>query len=214
MKFKGLFFDFDGTLADTAPAIIAVQQRTLKEFGFPIPTEDEIKQVIGLPLEQCCMILGKTDEQTAAKMCLFYRDIFDDYVSDYTTIYPGVKETLKTLKDEGFRLAICTSRSAPSLDVILRTHGLDDLFETRVTAADGLDPKPAPAMVNALLERMSLSSDEVLVTGDTTFDIGMGNSAHCHTCAVTYGNHSLDKLMTASPSWTIDSFPDILNLVR
>lgn len=61
-------------------------------------------------------------------------------------------------------------------------------------------------MVLALLKRMNLKEDEVLVVGDTTFDIDMGNSAGCKTVAVIYGNHSQERLMNSHPTFVIEHF--------
>ena len=52
--------------------------------------------------------------------------------------------------------------------------------------------------------RMNIRADETLVVGDTTFDIEMGNRAGCRTCAVTWGNHSRELLLSACPDLIID----------
>ena len=68
-------------------------------------------------------------------------------------------------------------------------------------------------MVLALLRRMRLDAEDVLVVGDTTFDIEMGNAAGCDTCAVTYGNHTPDQLRDAKPTYITGNFRDLLTLV-
>lgn len=213
MSVKAIFFDFDGTLADTAPAIVQVMQKTFSHMGLEIPSPESIKLTIGLPLEKCLEVLAGNTGADLGEMATYYRSIFNDYCADYTDIFPGVKETLTKLHDKGYRLAICTSRGAGSLEMILRTNGMNELFEDRTTHDDGLEAKPSPHMVLTLLKRMGLSADDVIVVGDTTYDILMGNSAGCRTCGVTYGNHDKERLLTAKPTWTIDSFCELLQLV-
>jgi len=60
---------------------------------------------------------------------------------------------------------------------------------------------------------MDISADETLVVGDTTFDIIMGNTAGCRTCAVTYGNHDEETLQSVNPTYMIDSFEDIASII-
>ena len=61
---------------------------------------------------------------------------------------------------------------------------------------------------------MNLKEDDVLVVGDTTFDIDMGNSAGCKTGAVTYGNHSRERLMTSHPTFVIKHFSKLADYVN
>lgn len=209
---KAVIFDFDGTLADTAPAIVATMKQTFREMGLPEPEEELIKSTIGLPLEGCCRISGNLEESQVEVASEIYRRIFNDFAASHTKVYPGVVDTMKALAAKGLRLAIATSRGPNSLDLVLRTNNIDVVFETRVTGHDGFAPKPAPDMVLVLLERMGLTPDEAIVVGDTTFDIEMGNGAGCRTCAVTYGNHSLEKLLTANPTYHIDSMPELMDI--
>lgn len=230
---KALLFDFDGTLADTAPGILLTMKETFKELGLPVPSDDAVKQTIGLQLVKGIQILGSSakaealglpaggaepgrelmsDEEAAAAADV-YRRFFPVFEITHITMFPGVVETLRELASRGIRMAICTSRGTDSLKRILTRHGLLDCFETFVTATDNLPGKPAPDMVLALLSRMGLSADEAIVVGDTTFDIGMGSGAGCRTIAVTYGNHSVEQLRSSAPTWIIDDFQEIPNLV-
>ena len=124
-------------------------------------------------------------------------------------MFPGVAAMLEQLAERGIRMAIVTSRDRHSLDLILQNNGIDKNFETEVTVDDHLTPKPAPDMVLALLERMEIQADETLVVGDTTFDIEMGNRAGCRTCAVTWGNHSRELLLSACPDLIIDELDSL-----
>jgi len=206
---KAILFDFDGTLADTAPGIVLTMQQTFKEMGLPIPEEKAVRQTIGLPLIQSVKVLGGFNDEDAQRAVDTYRSLFSTYEVTHITIFPEVKETLERFSAEGIRMAICTSRGTKSLESILGRHGLNPYFETKITASDNLPAKPAPDMVLALLERMHLSKDEVLVVGDTTFDIEMGNRAGCRTVAVTYGNHSREQLESAKPAKIINNFSEL-----
>ena len=110
-------------------------------------------------------------------------------------------------------MAVCTSRDRESLMLIMRPRGLQEFFETEVTGSDNIKAKPLPDMVLALLGRMRLGAEDALVVGDTTFDIEMGIAAGCDTCAVTYGNHTPDRLREAKPTYMTDNFRDLLTLV-
>lgn len=210
---KAILFDFDGTLADTAPGILLTMKETFRELGLDIPSDDTIRRTIGLPLVKSVKILGGLSDEEAAAGAEVYRKFFPTFEITHISMFPGVEATLKELSERGIRMAICTSRGHDSLFRILNRHNLADCFEEVVTASDNLPSKPAPDMVLTLLERMGLDADEAIVVGDTTFDIGMGSGAGCRTVAVTYGNHTPEQLESASPTWMIDDFPSLAELV-
>lgn len=208
---KAILFDFDGTLADTAEGILLTMRQTLIEMGRPVPSDDAIKQTIGLPLATSVKLLGGFDDEETERGVETYRTLFPTFELEHITMFPEVPEILKLLKNKGLRFAICTSRGIGSLTRILSRYGLWELFETVVSASDNLPSKPAPDMVNVLLDRMGLTPDEAIVVGDTTFDVGMGNAAGCRTVAVTYGNHNRSQLLSADPDLIIDSFAELVS---
>lgn len=210
---KAIFFDFDGTLADTAPGIVLTMQKAFQQMGLPIPSDSDVRQTIGLPLLEAVRRLGHFSLAQAEQGVEVYRQLFPIYEVGHVSIFPEVLSTLKILHSKGLRHAICTSRTGVTLDLIMQRFGLAPYFETKLTCNDGCAPKPAPDMVLALLDRMGLKADEVLVVGDTTFDIEMGNRAGCRTVAVTYGNHSRQQLSAAQPTHIIDHFGQLADYV-
>ena len=208
-----LIFDFDGTLADTADGIVATATETLHRLGVDGVTPEAIRATIGLPLGASLRIAGHLPEEKEAEAVAIYRELFAQLELTQIRLYPGVVETIREFAARGIPMAIATSRGCNSLERILSGWGLSSYFPVRATSADGFPSKPAPDMVLALLERLGAKAGETLVVGDTTFDIEMGNRAHCLTCAVTYGNHARERLLTASPTWLIDEFAALKQLL-
>jgi phosphoglycolate phosphatase len=64
-----------------------------------------------------------------------------------------------------------------------------------------------------VLERFGADASEAMVIGDTTYDIQMGSAAGCRTCAVSYGNHSVERLRTASPDHIVADLRDLVALI-
>ena len=210
---KAVIFDFDGTLCNTTPGILDTMRKTFEVMGKAIPTAAEMRATIGLPLADALRLLAHLDDEETKLAAETYRKWFPHYEPAATTICDGVTETLAELKRRGTRMAVCTSRDRQSLSLIMQPRGLRQFFETEVTGSDNIKAKPLPDMVLALLCRMQLSADDVLVVGDTTFDIEMGNAAGCDTCAVTYGNHTPRQLREAMPTYMTGNFRDLLAYV-
>lgn len=211
---RAILFDFDGTLADTAPGIVLTMQKTFAAMGLPEPAPAAIRATIGLPLRECVRLLGGLDETAAEAGAATYRSLFPVYELGRVGIFPGVPQTLELLARRGYRMAVCTSRNKFSLDSLLQRHGLQHFFDAVVTGdTHPHRPKPAPDMALFLMERLAAGGETTWVVGDTTFDIDMGNNARCTTVAVTYGNHSRERLRAAGPDHMIDRFGDLADLL-
>ena len=211
-NFKAIFFDFDGTIADTVNGILATMTATFKELNLPIPPQDAMKSTIGMLLGDALQQLGNLDDSQRVIAVKTYQRLFREVELPNTRIFPGVSQTLQTLKSRGVKMAIVTSRGIESLRLILTQNNILEYFDELVTRDNGFKPKPAPDMVNYLLQKMSLAPSDVLVVGDTTFDIDMGTAAGCKTCAVTYGNHSAERLATSKCDWMVGRFDEIANI--
>ena len=207
-------FDFDGTLADTSRGIICTVQETLRLMGLPQQDDERIKRTIGLPLCESIRQGGAVPDERVQEGVDTYRRIFFDVAGQYITLFPGVEETLKYLAESGYTLSIATSRGRNSLSRILHAHGIDGIFSEIATSDGDYRPKPAPDIVLWLLDRLGAQAAETLVVGDTTFDLMMGSGAGCRTCGVTWGNHSAEMLQSASPDFLIDSFEELIPVLR
>lgn len=193
-----LVFDFDGTLADTTEGILKTMEATLERMGLPAAEPSRVQQAIGLPLAGSLRAAGIPEDRIGEGVDT-YHELFYEVAPKHISIYPGVKEGLDRLAALGFRMAIATSRSEHSLVMLLEEHGIRQHFEVLGTVDCVTHPKPAPDLVLWVLERMGSAPEHAMVIGDTTYDIAMGSAAGCRTCAVSYGNHSVDMLRTASP---------------
>ena len=205
-------------LFDTSEGIVRCTQATLREMGIAASTPARIRPTIGLPLGQCFELGTDTPPERIEEACLTYRRLFNEIAIPCTTLYDGVAETLATLHEAGYRLAVCTSRSQASLEELLRVHGLGSFFSAYTSNDDvlhgGARPKPTPDLATLLLTRLGARAEESLVVGDTVFDLEMGRRAGCRTCGVTYGNQDRTQLLAAAPDALIDRFPDLPGILK
>ena len=205
---KILIFDFDGTLADTTEGILRTMEATLGRMGLPAADGALVQQAIGLPLQNSLRVAGIPEERIAEGVDV-YHEVFYEVAPKHITLFPGVKESLLTLSEKGLRMGIATSRSEPSLVSLLEEHDIRQYFEVLGTVHSVERPKPAPDLVQWVLGRFGAAPQEAMVIGDTTYDIAMGAAAGCRTCAVSYGNHSAERLLTVSPDHIISDLREL-----
>lgn len=214
MKFKALILDFDGTIADTAESIVLAMQGALNFLGYNSVKDDEIKNLIGLPLRDMFKEVPNFKDELVENGVVEYNKRHKDLAMSTITLFPDVKETLEYLHSKGVKLGIATSRGRESLIAFLKLLEIEDLFLTLACAEDVTNHKPAPDVVNLVLKNLSVDKKDALVVGDTIYDVGMGKNAGCDTCAVTYGNNSISDLKKSSPEYIIDNFKELIKIVE
>ena len=207
---KIIIFDFDGTIADTNKCIIETFQQSLAEMSYPTLDDDSISQLIGLPLTQMyARLLHTDDKQLIDTAVRTYRRLFTAISQRTVTLFPHVADTLRHIHQAGITTAIATSRGRDSLHMLLRVHDIAQYIDTDCCEEDVVNKKPAPDMVERILQATAHRPEDALVVGDTWYDIQMGRDAGCATCGVTWGNHSRSLLIEHGADHIIDDFAQI-----
>lgn len=204
-QFNLLIFDWDGTLMDSAGAIVFSIQSACRDLGLDVPSDEASRHIIGLGLQEALMaLLPELPEKDYPRLVERYR--FHFLARDHELpLFPGVREGIAELADAGFMLAVATGKSRAGLDRAFQHSGIRELFQGS-RCADECFSKPHPAMVEELMEEFGTKPGETLVIGDTTHDLQMASNAGVSGLAVSYGAHPKDNLLALSPLACVDNF--------
>jgi len=213
-RIKLIIFDFDGTLGDTRQYIVATMQAVIEELQLPARSEAECASTIGLPLASCFETLFPTIPKDTIGQCAErYRKIFSENLKWMKPqSFPMVRETLTALKDQGYILAIASSRSHSSLEELSNRMGIADSLSYLIGADDVKNAKPNPEPVLNILAAFGMEASQTLVVGDMAVDILMGIRAGAKTCGVTWGNGTKEELEKAGANAVISSMSELMEL--
>jgi phosphoglycolate phosphatase len=198
MKYELLVFDWDGTLLDSACAIVRAIQAACRDLDLPIPPDRQARHVIGL---------GLVDAMRHAVPDLppeRYQEMANRYRLHYLsgdhelTLFEGVPEMLANLRQAGHVLAIATGKSRVGLERALDHSGLRHLFQAS-RCADECHSKPHPQMLEELMAEFGMANSATVMIGDTSHDLLMASNAGVDGLAVTYGAHPHDHLLEYKP---------------
>lgn len=211
---KTIIFDFDGTLADTRQSIVQTIQATLKELHLSEAEEEQIKRLIGLPLRDTFVQAGHIqDADLLEKAIRIYREKYQTISLHSVCLFPHVKDTLKGLHRQGITIAVASSKGKEALSQLLQSLDIRQYITMMCGEQDVKNKKPAPDMVLKILSETQTEPQDTLVVGDTTYDVAMGQNAGCHTCGVTYGNHTREQLEQQGADYVIDGFRGIRDII-
>lgn len=213
-KVKNIIFDFDGTLADTSKLIVATMQKSIRDYGLPFKNEEQIKSTIGVRLEEIPAILWPSFKNVGEPFAKIYRKNFEE-LKDKTAIdlFHGVNETLGKLKDEGYQMAVATSRSHKSVEELTKELRIRDCFVYLLGGDDVSEGKPHAESIYKILKERDWNKEETMMIGDMGVDIKMGKNAGIKTCGVTYGNGKVLELEGAGADYVIPCFQDLLTII-
>ncbi len=193
-------FDCDGTLVDGQAAVCDSMEVAFAEVGLPQPDRNAVRRIVGLSLPQAVMHLApETQKDARAAVVEAYKAHFRatrESGALREVLYDGIRETLHTLHDADWMLAVATGKSHRGLTATLATNGLAKLF-TSLQTADGHPSKPHPAMLEAALVECGAAPADAVMIGDTSFDIEMAKAAGATPIGVAWGYHEPDELLRA-----------------
>ncbi|MBA4368677.1 MAG: HAD family hydrolase [Desulfobacterium sp.] len=176
-----LLFDLDGTLTDPFLGITSCITYALNELGRTAPSPENLRWCIGPPLQKIfAELLGSSDDQLAKIALAKYRERFGSIGLFENEVYPGIVETLTTLKDFGYTLYVATAKPTVYAERIVIHFGLNKFFN-RVYGSE-LDGKHSDktSLISHILKQEVLDPTRTMMIGDREQDmLGAQNNKIC-----------------------------------
>lgn len=178
-------FDLDGTLLDPGDSIRAsIDHAIASEDLVPIRPEDVF---IGMPLRE--VLRTRTgDPLQVERMVDCFREHYVEEAWRLVAWYPGVRHVVETLRAEGVRTAIVTTKGEEEARRLMERLDALDLWDTIVGDDDVRPTKPDPAPVVAACGRLHRTPADAVMVGDTSFDVDAGRAAGAWTVGVRWGS--------------------------
>jgi len=207
-----IIFDLDGTLIDSIPDLTAAVNHMRTEFRLPLLSQAEVTALVGEGakrlVEDALPGFSPTEQQNGLDSFLAYNF---SHLIDRTRLYPGVAETLQTLKESGYILAVASNKSELHCKEILRLLQADHYFSAILGAESAAERKPSPAPIFHLMEQFGLTRSETVMVGDSINDIRAGKSAGVLTIGCEFGYGTAAELKDAD--CTVASLPQVVPLL-
>jgi phosphoglycolate phosphatase len=207
-RFELIVFDWDGTLMDSAGAIVASIQAAARDLGLAPPPDERARHVIGLGLGEALRhALPELEDERHVELADRYRHHY--LAQDHElTLFDGAEDLVRALGETGHLLAIATGKSRKGLDRALGHSGLGQLFQA-TRCADECHSKPHPQMLEELMDEFGVGPEATLMIGDTTHDLLMAKNAGTAAVGVVYGAHPPEVLAEAAPLHLARSIEDL-----
>lgn len=164
-----VLFDFDGTVADTQPAIFRVVRDVLSLHGFDV-SDEQLLPLIGPPLEEGIRLVCDIDADDALQVAAEYRRLFEETVAaEELSLMPGMSGFLDGLRAQGRRMAVATSRIESSALDLMAMLGVTQ-FDAIAGRVPGVRYSKAESIA-AALEMLGADADDAVMIGDRKYDV-------------------------------------------
>src|SRR3954451_7135885 len=206
-------FDLDGTLADTAPDLIATLNRIMDREGLPRVRLEDARELIGAGARA---MVSRGFELAGLELTpQRLEDLFQDFLAIYaehlcegSRLYPHVEMALDELEARGFTLAVCTNKAFGHSVRLLGALGV----ASRFAAICGRDSfpffKPDPRHLTLTIEQANGDPARAVMVGDSRTDVATAKAAGIPVVAVTFGYTDV-PVRDLDPDAVIDGFDEL-----
>ena len=187
-RFKAVLFDFDYTLADSSPGVIACMNYALEHMGLPFAEPDTIRRMIGISLDESFRALaGDRRDVSVEEFKRLFVERGDHIMLEGTRVFESVLPVTRELKAGGVTLGIVSTKFRYRIEDILLRDRLLNMFSIIVGGEDVQAHKPDPAGLQKAMRKLGRAPAEVLYVGDSTVDAETAGRAGVLFVAVLTG---------------------------
>ena len=213
---KYLFFDFDGTIADTQTGTIEALQHMAEDLGLKDLGTDTYKKFIGPALGES---LAKYYPDLSPSRYHTAMTSYDEYYKNnslyHLTLYPQIADVLAALKSDGYQLYISSAKTESLIKKLIPYLKLDQYFDGLFGASEDQVTRSSKAdILKYALESVGASADESVIVGDRATDILGGIANHVHKLGITYGFGSYAELRDAGAESILEDPTEIPSEIR
>jgi len=209
---RTVLFDLDGTLIDSVRLILDSYHHTLASHGLPPRSDEEWLRGVGTPLTTQ-FAEWRDDRGTLEAMIATYREYNLKHHDRMVTVYPGVVEAVRRIREAGARTGLVTSKNRLGALRGLTLVRLETMMDVLVCADEVTNPKPHPEPVEKAVAMLGADPATTVYVGDSIHDMQSGRAAGVRTVAALWGPFGRSHLEGAKPDCWVETPAELAELV-
>lgn len=212
---KAVLFDLDGTLIDSSEGITKSVQYALAHFGIEEASLEKLRVFIGPPLDPTFTKYYGFSVEQAKEAVRVYRERYRPIGIYECQLYPHVKETIQTLKQQGYTIGIASSKPEVFCRKILEHLEVLDLLDDVVGSVPEINMVTKEQVLHEVMRRWSaIEKKDMCLVGDTIFDIEGANLVGIDAIGVSYGFGDVKEMLEGGAKAIIDSLDQLPQAIK
>lgn len=190
---KLIVFDKDGTLMKLGHPLVKLADDLINEFSvrtdIHVP-KSEIKDAFGIVDDYVDKLIGAKTTKTivssleklpngdamASWLLKKIEHTTSDNEAEDIEIIEGVQDTLKSLHDKGYLLAIVSADDTASMDLFIDKYSIREYFDKIITSDSSDYHKPQKELLQLIMDDLNVDKEETMMVGDTEMDVELGQN--------------------------------------
>lgn len=215
---RAVIFDFDGTIANTIPALRTAVNRALTDLGFPTHTDEEVRTYVNYGSRE--MVRRALPKEYREDPAVLDRatELYNKYGAEACFItkepYPGIGELFLRLKEKGYAVGVLSNKHDPVLQKITPAILPAGSFDAIQGVAPGLPTKPDPALTRRILEKLGADAKDTIFVGDSEIDLLTAKNAGLSHIGVTWGYKDEADLIAAGAEHLAHTAEELETLIE
>jgi HAD superfamily hydrolase (TIGR01509 family) len=187
-RVRGILLDIDGTLLDSNDAHARAWVEALADAGIASELA-HLRRLIGKGGDKVLPEVAglEADSKEGKKISEHRSALFLKKYLPQLGPFPGARDLVLRLKKEGIKPVVATSAKKEELSLLLRQAGIEDLLHEKATSSDAKSSKPDPDIIEAAVKRADIPPDELMMLGDTPYDVEASTKAGVAAIALRCG---------------------------
>jgi phosphoglycolate phosphatase len=231
-KYQFLLFDLDGTVTDSGPGIMNAAHRALLAYNIEEADRERLRLFVGPPLDKSFMERYGFSEEDAWKAVAVFREYYNVTGIFENSVYPGIEEMLKSLKERGYILAIASSKPQIMIHRVLKHFDIEKYFDVIVGCElDGTRSSKSEVVTEVLSQLSNLAKERNLVNphemgdtdiisqirmnavmiGDRFYDVEGAHALELPCIGILYGYGSRQEMEDAKADFIFETVKDLEN---
>jgi pyrophosphatase PpaX len=201
--YKGIFFDLDGTVADTELVVIMTMLSFVEKYTpNQKVTLHQLLKISGPPIKDT--LHSYFPDEDVEKLIPEFAEKAREFYPKYAVAFPHIISVIDSLKKQGIATGIVTSKLRRNALLTLDVIGMGKTFDWIITLDEVKSPKPDPDGILQCLKHFHLKPEEVLFVGDTIYDYHAGRNAGVDTALVSWSLRPFAA--SIQPTFWIDDY--------
>ena len=214
---RAVIFDFDGTIADTIPAITEGINLTMTQYSYPTHTDEEVLTYINngprMLIRRALPKELQQDEKLLDRVLADYDSLYQTVCAHTNKPYDGLEEVVRTLRERNIKIGVLSNKQDRLLGQMIE-NVLPNMIDATQGSLPNQPTKPDPYLTSLITEKLGVTPAECVMIGDSDVDVKTAQEACMHHIGVSWGYRNEAFLRQSGATVVVDTPEQLLAAIE